>query len=207
MYGKEASNRKQEIDRQHHTIPNKRTKDQKTSTVEMCITCYSVMEKSCFGINVAVGISCKVVYIYENPALSRLLFFLVQRRLFLPGTEYLHLPGENSAEKQTSGALCFIRGRHIGKDFPLPEFPWDTVCGKRKYPSWNWRHPWYGRLCRSFLHREMSSPGIIHFRMGAGIVKCIQWFFRDAGQKVPVKEAYGAYIGLLDILYTRYYYC
>ena len=26
-YGKEASNRKQEIDRQHHTIPNKRTKD------------------------------------------------------------------------------------------------------------------------------------------------------------------------------------
>ena len=27
MYGKEASNRKQEIDRQHHTIPNKRTKD------------------------------------------------------------------------------------------------------------------------------------------------------------------------------------
>ena len=46
MYGKEASNRKQEIDRQHHTIPNKRTKDQKTSTVEMCITCYSVMEKS-----------------------------------------------------------------------------------------------------------------------------------------------------------------
>ena len=46
MYGKEASNRKQEIDRQHHTIPNKRTKDQKTSTVEMCITYYSVMEKS-----------------------------------------------------------------------------------------------------------------------------------------------------------------
>ena len=27
MYGKEASNRKQEIDRQHHTIPNQRTKD------------------------------------------------------------------------------------------------------------------------------------------------------------------------------------
>ena len=26
MYGKEASNRKQEIDRQHHTIPNKRNK-------------------------------------------------------------------------------------------------------------------------------------------------------------------------------------
>ncbi len=34
MYGKEASNRKQEIDRQHHTIPNKRTKDQKASIVE-----------------------------------------------------------------------------------------------------------------------------------------------------------------------------
>ena len=34
MYGKEASNRKQEIDRQHHTIPNKRTKDQKTSIME-----------------------------------------------------------------------------------------------------------------------------------------------------------------------------
>ena len=26
MYGKEASNRKQEIDRQHHTIPNQRTR-------------------------------------------------------------------------------------------------------------------------------------------------------------------------------------
>ena len=25
MYGKEASNRKQEIDRQHHTIPNQRS--------------------------------------------------------------------------------------------------------------------------------------------------------------------------------------
>ena len=28
MYGKEASNRKQEIDRQHHTIPNQRPKDE-----------------------------------------------------------------------------------------------------------------------------------------------------------------------------------
>ena len=27
MYGKEASNRKQEIDRQHHTIPYKRVND------------------------------------------------------------------------------------------------------------------------------------------------------------------------------------
>ena len=27
MYGKEVSNRKQEIDRQHHTIPNQRPKD------------------------------------------------------------------------------------------------------------------------------------------------------------------------------------
>ena len=27
MYGKEASNRKQGIDRQHHTIPNQRPKD------------------------------------------------------------------------------------------------------------------------------------------------------------------------------------
>ena len=27
MYGKEASNRKQEIDRQHYTIPNQRLKD------------------------------------------------------------------------------------------------------------------------------------------------------------------------------------
>jgi hypothetical protein len=42
MYGKEASNRKQEIDRQHHTIPNKRTKDQKTSIMEMCITGYGI---------------------------------------------------------------------------------------------------------------------------------------------------------------------
>ncbi len=31
MYGKEASNRKQEIDRQHHTIPNKRNKRPKDS--------------------------------------------------------------------------------------------------------------------------------------------------------------------------------
>ncbi|WP_441293719.1 Maff2 family mobile element protein [Anaerotruncus colihominis] len=46
MYGKEASNRKQEINRQHHTIPNKRTKDQKTSIMEMCITGYSVMDNS-----------------------------------------------------------------------------------------------------------------------------------------------------------------
>ncbi len=34
MYGKEASNREQEIDRQHHTIPNQRTRDEKTSIVE-----------------------------------------------------------------------------------------------------------------------------------------------------------------------------
>ena len=27
MYGKEASNRKQEIDRKHYTIPNQRPKD------------------------------------------------------------------------------------------------------------------------------------------------------------------------------------
>jgi hypothetical protein len=32
MYNKEASNRKQEIDRQHYTIPNQR--NQKTSIVE-----------------------------------------------------------------------------------------------------------------------------------------------------------------------------
>ena len=43
MYGKEASNRKQEIDRQHHTIPNK---NQKTSIVEMCITGYGIMDNS-----------------------------------------------------------------------------------------------------------------------------------------------------------------
>ena len=33
MYGKEANNRKQEIDRQHHTIPTKEAKDQKISIV------------------------------------------------------------------------------------------------------------------------------------------------------------------------------
>ena len=43
MYGKEASNRKQEIDRQHTLF---RTKDQKKSIVEMCITGYSVMDNS-----------------------------------------------------------------------------------------------------------------------------------------------------------------
>ncbi len=46
MYGKEARDRKQEIDRQHHTIPNQRTKDQKTSIVEMCITGYGIMDNS-----------------------------------------------------------------------------------------------------------------------------------------------------------------
>ena len=46
MYGKEARNRKQEIDRQHHTIPNQRNKDQKTSIVEMCITGYGIMDNS-----------------------------------------------------------------------------------------------------------------------------------------------------------------
>jgi len=43
MYGKEARNRKQEIDRQHHTIPNQR---QKTSIMEMCITGYGIMDNS-----------------------------------------------------------------------------------------------------------------------------------------------------------------
>ena len=33
MYGKEASNRKQEIDRQHHTIPNQRPKDKHRGNV------------------------------------------------------------------------------------------------------------------------------------------------------------------------------
>ena len=33
MYGKEASNRKQEIDRQHHTIPNQRPKDKHRENV------------------------------------------------------------------------------------------------------------------------------------------------------------------------------
>ena len=46
MYGKEASNRKQEIDRQHHTIPNKKTKSKTKSIMEMCITGYSVMDNS-----------------------------------------------------------------------------------------------------------------------------------------------------------------
>ena len=33
MYGKEASDRKQEIDRQHHTIPNQRPKDKHRGNV------------------------------------------------------------------------------------------------------------------------------------------------------------------------------
>ena len=33
MYGKEARNRKQEIDRQHHTIPNQRPKDKHCGNV------------------------------------------------------------------------------------------------------------------------------------------------------------------------------
>ncbi len=59
MYGKEASNRKQEIDRQHHTIPNKRTKDQKTSIVEMCITGYGIMDKE-----VSTNNCCKFMAIF-----------------------------------------------------------------------------------------------------------------------------------------------
>ncbi len=46
MYGKEASNRKQEIDRQHHTIPNQETKSKTKSIMEMCITGYSVKDNS-----------------------------------------------------------------------------------------------------------------------------------------------------------------
>ena len=48
IYDKEAETKKQEIDRQHHTIPNKRIKeqDQKKSIMEMCITGYSVMDNS-----------------------------------------------------------------------------------------------------------------------------------------------------------------
>ncbi len=46
MYGKEARDRKQEIDSQHHTIPNQRTKDQKTSIVAICITGYGIMDNS-----------------------------------------------------------------------------------------------------------------------------------------------------------------
>lgn len=46
---------------------------------------------------------------------------LVQECLFLPGTEDLHLVRENRAEKQTPGSLCFFRGCHIGRHFPLSE--------------------------------------------------------------------------------------
>ena len=34
MYGKEASNRKQEIDRQHYTIPNQRPKDKHCGKIQ-----------------------------------------------------------------------------------------------------------------------------------------------------------------------------
>ncbi len=44
-----ASNRKQEIERRHHNIPNKRNRDQKTSIVEMCITGYGIMYNSIYS--------------------------------------------------------------------------------------------------------------------------------------------------------------
>ncbi len=70
-------------------------------------------------------------------------------------------------------ALCFVFRYGGNSRLSIWQFPWDTVCGKRKYPSWNWRHPWYGRLCRSFLHREMSSSCAT-----AGMPKktwCVSW--------------------------------
>ncbi len=36
MYGKEASNRKQEIDRQHHTIPNQKKLKTKRQALWKC---------------------------------------------------------------------------------------------------------------------------------------------------------------------------
>ncbi len=36
MYGKEANNRKQEIDRQHHTIPNQRNQRPKDKALWKC---------------------------------------------------------------------------------------------------------------------------------------------------------------------------
>ena len=38
MYGKEARNRKQEIDRQHHTIPNQRPKEKHYGNAD----CYGI---------------------------------------------------------------------------------------------------------------------------------------------------------------------
>ena len=46
MYGKEASNRKQEIDPGTTLFRTKEAKDQRTSIVEMCITDYGIMDNS-----------------------------------------------------------------------------------------------------------------------------------------------------------------
>ena len=40
MYSKEANNRKQEIDRQHHTIPNQRANDKHHGNVYNLLTWY-----------------------------------------------------------------------------------------------------------------------------------------------------------------------
>ena len=37
MYGKEASNRKQEVDRQHHTIPKQKPNDRIVESLFPCI--------------------------------------------------------------------------------------------------------------------------------------------------------------------------
>ena len=48
MYGKEAGNRKQEIDRQHHTIPNKRPKKTASYTPHNNVKYYEILLRFCF---------------------------------------------------------------------------------------------------------------------------------------------------------------
>ena len=41
--------------------------------------------------------------------------------------------------------------------------------------------------------RHVHEPGIVHFRIGTGVVEGVQRLFRDAGQEMLVEEAHGAY--------------
>ena len=48
----------------------------------------------------------------------------------------------------------FQFGKATGSSIFL--FPLDTVCGRRKNPSWSLRHPWYIGWCLPLPHRKMS---------------------------------------------------
>lgn len=42
-------------------------------------------------------------------------------------------------------ALCFVSPYGVNSGLFIWQSLWDAACGKKKYPNWNWQHPWYGR--------------------------------------------------------------